>query len=187
MCVPLRDQSGKVRYYLGAQLDITDLVVNCTEMSSLYKILQTAQSQDSNGPTNKEAKLGISGAQQLEELGQTLDPAEMDRLILQRTSHVVPTGHEVGLRGLRTIHKPSPALPLKETVPPPLGFYQNVRRIFEVYVRVRCISTDIYSTFLSVHTRLYGYYLPHLICDLQVPCNHVFSIELVAALEYEMI
>ncbi|KAI4237266.1 MAG: hypothetical protein LQ349_001983 [Xanthoria aureola] len=39
MVVPLRDQNGKVRYYLGAQLDITELVNSSVGLSSLQKLV----------------------------------------------------------------------------------------------------------------------------------------------------
>lgn len=39
MVVPLQDQDGKLKYYLGAQLDITDLVQHCTGFASLRKLV----------------------------------------------------------------------------------------------------------------------------------------------------
>ena len=84
MCVPLRDQSGKVRYYLGAQLDITDLVDDCTALTTLRMIVERNNDQGFKpvkvGGAPKEALQG----NEFEQLSEAFNPQELEKLIALR-------------------------------------------------------------------------------------------------------
>ena len=83
MCVPLRDQSGKVRYYLGAQLDITSLVNECTGLASLKEIIERNNANRSS--VNKGDLQGeIIQRDEFEQLSEAFNPQELEKLILLR-------------------------------------------------------------------------------------------------------
>ena len=138
MCVPLRDQHGKVRYFLGAQLDITDLVKNCTELESLQKLVEEqkrrlAQSDGSN--TTPE----ILQTDAFEQLGETFNSRELEVLLKLRCRLNTDLAERKGVEDDFTIGQ-LPAETLKRSSTnlnnifqlngqgsaPPLGFYQNV-------------------------------------------------------------
>lgn len=82
MCVPLRDQSGKVRYYLGAQLDITGLVDDCTALATLKKIVERNDHGKpvTDGSAPKQALQG----NEFEQLSEAFNPQELEKLIALR-------------------------------------------------------------------------------------------------------
>lgn len=53
MCAPLSDSRGKVRYFIGAQVDVSGLVKDCTDMEAMARILE-----------QREAGAGEDGEQQ---------------------------------------------------------------------------------------------------------------------------
>ena len=80
MCVPLRDQSGKVRYYLGAQLDITSLVNDCTGLATLEMIVarnNDLRSHVTNGDVPKETLQ----RDEFEQLSEAFNPQELEKVI----------------------------------------------------------------------------------------------------------
>ena len=140
MCVPLRDQYGKVRYFLGAQLDITDLVLDCTELDSLRQLVDQ---QNKQSGSNSCAPPTIEVAHQqdaFEQLSETFNPRELETLlasrrrqrsnspqeadrfadfIQQRVQNVPLNSSSVDLSNIFKLNGQGSA--------PPLGFYQNVR------------------------------------------------------------
>ena len=40
MTAPLCDSRGKIRYFIGAQVDVSGLVKECTELESLQRLLE---------------------------------------------------------------------------------------------------------------------------------------------------
>ena len=50
---PLCDSRGKIRYFIGAQVDVSGLVKDCTEMESLQRLLEDENKQD-EGEENAE-------------------------------------------------------------------------------------------------------------------------------------
>ena len=83
MCVPLRDQSGKVRYYLGAQLDITDLVNDCTGLPSLERLMQRHKDHH-NLVKNSDDPVETIKSDEFEQLSETFKPHELEKLIKLR-------------------------------------------------------------------------------------------------------
>ena len=138
MCVPLRDQYGKVRYFLGAQLDITGLVMDCTELDSLQKLVEqqiSTSGSDGNAQTITEALQQDA----FEQLSETFNPRELETLLVNRrrhhpsldgdkaTSDFIPhTAQNMSLKAssanLNNIFQLN-----GQGSAPPLGFYQNVR------------------------------------------------------------
>lgn len=43
MCAPLCDSLGNIRYFIGAQVDVSGLVKECTEMESMQRLLMEHQ------------------------------------------------------------------------------------------------------------------------------------------------
>lgn len=57
MIAPLCDSRGKIRYFIGAQVDVSGLVKNCTEMESLQRLViqNSGDTQpDDEGATKKD-------------------------------------------------------------------------------------------------------------------------------------
>ena len=83
MCVPLRDQSGKVRYYLGAQLDITDLVNECTGLRSFERLIRR---HDNHGKLVKSDDNPVETLQgdEFEQLSGAFNPKELETLLQLR-------------------------------------------------------------------------------------------------------
>lgn len=139
MCVPLRDQSGKVRYYLGAQLDITGLVNDCTGLASLETIVERNndnRSQVTKGVVPTEAVQ----RDEFEQLSEAFNPQELEKVMLLRRHRQLQSEEgfiykdlsEKRQRGLDS--PPRPAFPELnssfqlngEGSAPPLGYYKTV-------------------------------------------------------------
>jgi hypothetical protein len=60
MCSPLRDSWGTIRYFIGAQVDVSGLVKECTELESLQRLLAEAEKRlegkESQEDSNEEKK-----------------------------------------------------------------------------------------------------------------------------------
>ena len=139
MCVPLRDQYGKVRYFLGAQLDITGLVMNYTELDSLQKLVEQ-QSSKSGSDGNAQTITEALQQDAFEQLSETFNPRELETLLVNRRRHQSSLdGGEEAMLGF--IPHSAHNMSLKNSSAnlnnifqlngqgsaPPLGFYQNVR------------------------------------------------------------
>ncbi|KAF6221139.1 hypothetical protein HO133_002820 [Letharia lupina] len=83
MCVPLRDQSGKVRYYLGAQVDITGLVNDCTGLATLKKIVERNNEHRSH-VTNRDIPKETLQRDEFEQLSEAFNSQELEQLITLR-------------------------------------------------------------------------------------------------------
>jgi len=140
MCVPLRDQSNKVRYYLGAQLDITGLFDGCVGLGSFRKLL------DEQGKVSKKSRDAF------EQLSEVFTPHEMQQLATMREQQDDES---------IVINKPSERNEVDdrpETSPttfdsgfqlngegsaPPLGFYQNVSQHSKLISSNFSLNTDL--------------------------------------------
>lgn len=137
MCVPLRDQHGKVRYYLGAQLDITELVNNCTELSSFRQLVEQQTENAGKSPNQKETS-GARQEDEFEQLSEAFNPQELDKLVkLRRRQHFEFNGAvSEEVTGERIVEKTPLGTPSSDPdntfqlnvqgSAPPLSFYQNV-------------------------------------------------------------
>lgn len=137
MCVPLRDQSGKVRYYLGAQLDITGLVNDCTGLATLKKIVERNNEHRSH-VTNRDIPKETLQRDEFEQMSEAFNPQELEKLItmrrrqqLQSEEGVIYTESEKGQRGDDSTSR-TPLTDLSNSFQlngqgsaPPLGYYKT--------------------------------------------------------------
>ena len=77
MIAPLCDSRGKIRYFIGAQVDVSGLVKDCTDLESLERLVIARQSEahtlnadrtDGTGPEKDE----------FQQLSEMLNMAELD-------------------------------------------------------------------------------------------------------------
>ncbi|KAL8681105.1 MAG: hypothetical protein Q9186_002757 [Xanthomendoza sp. 1 TL-2023] len=80
MVVPLRDQNGKVRYYLGAQLDITELVRGSVGLPSLQK-LEARQHRNPEQTNMDGVKPHTDLMTEFQQLSETFSPRELQTLL----------------------------------------------------------------------------------------------------------
>ena len=72
MIAPLCDSRGKIRYFIGAQVDISGLVKDCTDMESLQQLVLQEQSEDSHVSGEGREK------DDFQELSEMLNMAELE-------------------------------------------------------------------------------------------------------------
>lgn len=165
MCVPLRDQSGKVRYYLGAQVDITDLVYDCTGLQSLKRLMQRHDNHR-NLVKNSDDPVETIQQDEFEQLSETFNPQELEKLIKirQRQQHKseekTMNQDSVEQREGRTPSK-TPLAELNNTFElngegsaPPLGYYKTVTT-YSPYLRAPrliCVVSSCSACSLSSDT-----------------------------------
>lgn len=142
MCVPLRDQSGKVRYYLGAQLDITDLVNDCTGLATLKKMVERSNERRhelGTNLTNGDVEKGHTQRDEFEQLSEAFNPQELEKLMtlrrrqqLQSEEGIVCTDLEKRQIGESSTSRTSLTDPDNgfqlngQGSAPPLGYYKTV-------------------------------------------------------------
>lgn len=145
MCVPLRDQSGKVRYYLGAQLDITGLVNDCTGLATLKKIVER-QHEHRSHVTNQDVPRETLQRDEFEQLSVAFNPEELEKLIklrrrqqLQAEEGVVYTDSEKRQRGDDSTSR-APLTHIDTNFQltgqgsaPPLGYYKTVSTSYRTH------------------------------------------------------
>ena len=184
MCVPLRDQSGKVRYYLGAQLDITSLVNDCTGLASLKTIVERNndhRSQVTKGDVPTEAVQ----RDEFEQLSEAFNPQELEKVISLRRHRqlhslegfIYKDSSEKRLRRLDS--PPRQAIPdldssfqlNGEGSAPPLGYYKTVSTSLGPNIGVLANAYSIFWFDLIHHS---VYCLPHLICEYLGSCSRPY-------------
>lgn len=127
MCVPLRDQSNRVRYYLGAQLDITGLLDKCVSLKSFRKLL------DQQGKTSDKR---VDAFEQLSEVFSIRELQHLAMLRLQQNHNTTASngafeGEEADSLPVAPLEGLNSTLELSgQGSVPPLGFYQNVISIY---------------------------------------------------------
>lgn len=77
MIAPLCDSRGKIRYFIGAQVDVSGLVKECTDMETLTQLINKeraakAAEQSRDAPPTQETK------DDFQELSEMLNMAELD-------------------------------------------------------------------------------------------------------------
>ncbi|KAJ5766332.1 PAS-associated C-terminal [Penicillium nucicola] len=73
-CAPLCDSRGKVRYFIGAQVDVSGLAMEGAQMESLQDIHAKKENASVNGLTTKESK------SEFQELGELFSPRELQNV-----------------------------------------------------------------------------------------------------------
>ena len=67
MVAPLRDSRGTLRYYIGAQVDVSGLAKDCTDLPGLQRLLETREASAADGEKDE-----------LQELSEMFNVAELD-------------------------------------------------------------------------------------------------------------
>lgn len=134
MVVPLRDQNGKVRYYLGAQLDITELVNTCIGLESLRKLVaRQLDPLDQNG--HDDIKPCIDQMAEFQQLSETFTTQELQSLLKSQERQQLDDQVNNGMRSYQaqSARFRNSSVNLDSSIQlqgfgsaPPLGFYQNV-------------------------------------------------------------
>lgn len=81
MVVPLRDQNNRVRYYLGAQLDITELVNGSVGLESLQKLSTRRQCDDISHCGENTLETHDNLLSQFQQLSETFNPQELQSVL----------------------------------------------------------------------------------------------------------
>lgn len=71
---PLCDSRGNIRYFIGAQIDVSGLAMEGAQMESLQSIQALKDNGESDGQTTKESK------SEFQELGELLSPRELQNV-----------------------------------------------------------------------------------------------------------
>ncbi|KAK4635153.1 Phototropin-1A [Fulvia fulva] len=74
MTAPLMDSRGNIRYFIGAQVDVSGLIKDCSEMEGLIRLLE--KEQEAQDQTEEEAD--ASHKDEFQELSEMFNGAELD-------------------------------------------------------------------------------------------------------------
>ena len=176
MCVPLRDQSGKVRYYLGAQLDITDLLFGCTGLPSLGKLIK--RQKEHRGFVNSgDTPSDNLHEDEFEQLSQVFNPKELEQLLALRQRQQLEAEEDVididianRRKGDFSVRTPPTDIDSGFQIhggasAPSLGYYKTVSMYTGNTASFQ--FANLRSMFSSGLTPLFGFSLLHLICEAQ--------------------
>ena len=76
MIAPLRDSRGKIRYFIGAQVDVSGLVKDCTDMESLQRlVVEKAIDSQCDGATDQSK---TAPRDELKELSEMFNTSELE-------------------------------------------------------------------------------------------------------------
>lgn len=176
MVVPLRDQNGRVRYYLGAQLDITELVNACTGLESLQRLIDR-QSVAPGQRNEDEVKVQLDQMAEFQQLSETFSNQELQSLLGSQERKQLDDQVSHGLDAYQAQpvrHKnPSASLDSSSRLPgigsaPPLGFYKNVSDPLCKSGVVRAEKCSIYLFDRTLHSVSS---LLRQICGFLVSCS----------------
>ena len=132
MCVPLRDQRGALRYYLGAQLDITSFFDNHSLLSSLRELIEDEYNLTGKTSDDHSSPSNAPHLKEFEELIESFDKDELDHLVLyERRKALLPEGiflkHDRPLEDLRQSESMYTAGVTNQIMNRAFGFYPKVR------------------------------------------------------------
>ena len=155
MCAPLRDEEGNIRYFLGAQLDVSALVDQSTDLESFRRLCEKQERRRSSI-----AKEGVEEKDEFQQLSEMFNVHELEtvRKLGGRRRIGRPEEDlfsEVGHRSAQEnmwIHSP-PAPPdinqryhlLDQPSGKLSGFYQNVSVSYGSYRRNSSLITLVLS------------------------------------------
>src|SRR5271154_4898957 len=75
MCAPLRDNRGRIRYFIGAQVDVSGLVKDCTELESLQCLVELRERGEEPPQVHKPS---AEKNDELRELSEMLNTGEIN-------------------------------------------------------------------------------------------------------------
>lgn len=77
MIAPLCDSRGKIRYHIGAQVDVSGLVKDCTDLESLQRLVVQDQNQEHSNNVSATTKHNAI-QDEFQELSEMLNMGELD-------------------------------------------------------------------------------------------------------------
>ncbi len=78
MIAPLCDSRGKIRYFIGAQVDVSGLAKDCTDMETLQQLVDQEQVLESNGLNGRDQHPPQDVKDDFQELSEMLNMAELE-------------------------------------------------------------------------------------------------------------
>lgn len=79
MVAPLIDSRGTTRYFIGAQVDVTGLVKDCTDLEGLRRLVEKKKSTESEAQEETDlSRKKSAGASEFVELSEMLNEVELD-------------------------------------------------------------------------------------------------------------
>lgn len=153
MVAPLCDSRGVVRYNIGAQVDVSGLVKDCSELESFQRLLEL-QARGERPPEHQ--KPDPEKNDELRELSEMLNQNELST-IRRYGGRMHREGRDEDEESV-TSHHPRLLIKDPNTLTPPIsvgasgrlsGIYQHVGPLSYDYLQ----SADKISTFLYDHTR----------------------------------
>lgn len=136
MIAPLSDSRGVVRYHIGAQVDVSGLVKDCSEMESLQKLMELrARGEDPPLPERPNPEKN----DELRELSEMLNQGELS--IIRR--HGGKMHREAVEEDVESVSSHQPRLLLKDpdALTPPIGGING--RLSGVYQHVSRCGTHV--------------------------------------------
>jgi len=136
MIAPLLDSRGILRYFIGAQVDVSGLVKDCTDLEALQRMLEKQEDDDQQAQAEEQKK------DEFQELSEMMNMAELET-VRRYGGHMhreqVDDRDDISVRGDKYQHRPrllikDPSSELYKQLPVSAkangrleGVYQNVR------------------------------------------------------------
>jgi len=74
MVAPLCDSRGKIRYHIGAQVDVSGVVKDCTDLESLQRLVDREQNRQKRGDVDSQQE----HVDEFQELSEMLNMGELE-------------------------------------------------------------------------------------------------------------
>lgn len=78
MCAPLSDSRGVIRYFIGAQVDVSGLVKECSDLESLNRLVAKSENINDNVEILDMAEEDAPNKDEFQELSEMLNLQELD-------------------------------------------------------------------------------------------------------------
>ena len=78
MIAPLCDSRGKIRYFIGAQVDVSGLAKNCTDMETLQQLVDQQQLGQLGTSNGRDQRVPQDAEDIFQELSEMLNMAELE-------------------------------------------------------------------------------------------------------------
>ena len=156
MHAPLYDRSGKLRYFMGAQIDVSNVIDESPELEILQRIM--IQNEGSAG--SREPRKDVDeGKTEFQQFIETLDMDELkdvrtweDRMLQESASDDGASNTKRPRRpGLPRNHHSEilkNGLPVEQNVGASIGMYHNVRHFLRISDRAKYDSICLCGRFL---------------------------------------
>ena len=148
MCAPLYDNYGKIRYFLGAQVDISSMVNEGADLESLQRLIEQKERRRKSNSADEEKK------DEFQELSEMLDIQELNAV--RKWGGRMLQEHQEEDTGSQKVHWRRPTILLRDPSRDfiktgqstggvggqSLGVYQNVRlpNCLQLYPANRTVS-----------------------------------------------